>query len=440
MGDIAGMDKRRELTQLLELAARAEHALCCSYLFAAFSFKRTHDEGGVTYRQLVLMRRWEGAILMVARQEMEHLGLVLNLRTAMGEALTFVMPSFPFTEYFDGLHFDYRLQAFGVPAVASFCFAEMPLHLEQDSQAYKFLERHCRDFSPGDHDLLARLYARIYTLVEQLDEDILFIGPPAVQFNTHDIFPGSIRGLDISKAPAYQVKLDKIYNRETALAAIRQIITEGEGAQLHGGGDSHFAIFFNILRELYGEMERDPGFKPARPVVPNPTVCESHDGQRTPVSYPFTRTAQALFECAYETMLMGLTRFFAFPQNDKAEMAALQQAMFFPMMTTVIRPLGEILTMLPASESGSLDTRGGPSFDRPEEVELSPHKSAAYRLLNMRYAQMEALAQELLAGVASLPPACPRKLIEERLTFLYQQVYRSRMNLKVNYEKQPDEI
>ena len=38
--------------------------------------------------------------------------------------------------------------------------------------------------------------------------------------------------------------------------------------------------------------------------------------------------------------LMLLMRFFAHSDETAPELAALQQAVFFPMMTTVIRPLG----------------------------------------------------------------------------------------------------
>ena len=86
--------RRRRLVALLTEAAELEHALMCQYLYAAFSMKR-HVSEGVTWAQLELMRRWEASIMLIARQEMEHLGLVCNLLTAIGEAPWLTRPNLP---------------------------------------------------------------------------------------------------------------------------------------------------------------------------------------------------------------------------------------------------------------------------------------------------------------------------------------------------------
>lgn len=433
------LDLRNKLSGLLNKAARAEQALLCRYLYAAFSFKRTHEEGGVTYAQLEFMRRWEGAILTVSRQEMEHLGLVFNLRTAMGEAPTFEMPSFPFSENLGELTIDNSLDKFDQKTMVGFALAEMPSQLSPTSPNYIFLKERLLGFSPGSVDALSDLYNGIRTLFETLPEDVIFLGPPAAQFSTHDVFPGAIRGLDISKAPAYDVALEKVCDRKSALAVIDKIITEGEGAKEEGAPGSHFATIMSILIELTEQQAKDPNFVPARPVLSNPSIASTASPESA-VTFEFSRDALALFEQSYETMLLGLTRFFSFPQNDQSEMSALQQAVFFPMMTTIIRPLGEILTMLPASDSGSMAVRAGASFRAPENFTLTPHKSAAFNVLYLRYGEMESMASALCEKAQSLPDTVPKALITERLGFLYEQIYRSRMNLKVNYEKVPDGI
>jgi hypothetical protein len=86
--------RRKRLVSLLTEAAELEHALMCQYLYAALSLKRRVEEG-VTWQQLELMRRWEASIMLVARQEMEHLGLVCNLLTAIGEAPWLTRPNLP---------------------------------------------------------------------------------------------------------------------------------------------------------------------------------------------------------------------------------------------------------------------------------------------------------------------------------------------------------
>src|SRR5690242_3116569 len=85
---------REELIQVLGIASELEHNLMCQYLFAVYTLKRYADEG-LTEAQLNQARSWGSLITMVARQEMEHLGLVLNLRSAIGAPPTFGRPNYP---------------------------------------------------------------------------------------------------------------------------------------------------------------------------------------------------------------------------------------------------------------------------------------------------------------------------------------------------------
>jgi Ferritin-like len=54
-----------------------------SPLFAAFSLKRSVDEG-LSEEQLVAVNRWCSTILLVAKQEMMHLAINCNLVTSLG--------------------------------------------------------------------------------------------------------------------------------------------------------------------------------------------------------------------------------------------------------------------------------------------------------------------------------------------------------------------
>jgi hypothetical protein len=85
---------RSDLIQALCHAAQLEHALCCAYLFAAFSIKRRPEEGVPPHR-LADLRNWESVLLLIARQEMEHLGIVCNLLTAIGGMPYLQNPTFP---------------------------------------------------------------------------------------------------------------------------------------------------------------------------------------------------------------------------------------------------------------------------------------------------------------------------------------------------------
>ena len=79
------IDTREELIYALHEAAELEHGLMIQYLFAALTMKKRLDEG-ISGLQQELVRKWEGQILAVAREEMAHLGTVCNLLSAIGGA------------------------------------------------------------------------------------------------------------------------------------------------------------------------------------------------------------------------------------------------------------------------------------------------------------------------------------------------------------------
>ena len=88
------IDTREELTYALYEDAELEHGLLIQYLFASLSLKKRLDEG-ITGEQQELIRKWEGQILTVAREEMVHLGTVCNLLSAIDAAPHFTRPNLP---------------------------------------------------------------------------------------------------------------------------------------------------------------------------------------------------------------------------------------------------------------------------------------------------------------------------------------------------------
>jgi hypothetical protein len=88
------IEHRQPLIYMLCAAAELEHALMCEYLFAAFSLKRSVDEG-LTEEQLAVIERWRSEILLVAKQEMLHLAINSNLITALGASPHLSRPNLP---------------------------------------------------------------------------------------------------------------------------------------------------------------------------------------------------------------------------------------------------------------------------------------------------------------------------------------------------------
>src|SRR3954471_5375663 len=77
------IEHRQALLYTLAKAAELEHLIICQYLYAAFSLKRSTDEG--LPEQLVpVVGGWARTLFRIAEQEMLHLSLVQNLLSSVG--------------------------------------------------------------------------------------------------------------------------------------------------------------------------------------------------------------------------------------------------------------------------------------------------------------------------------------------------------------------
>jgi hypothetical protein len=384
MAEDHGIKTREDLIDALYEAAELEHSLCCLYLFAAFSLKRDPEEGNVTWVQIEKMREWESSIFLVARQEMAHLGYVCNLLTAIGGAPHLRRPNFP-TKYFGG-KFPFDLEAFSLKTIAKFICYERP-HKDSFEQNHEYLR-----FAnvPPAYDTIGELYTKIQkgfeTLVQK--KESLFIGPDSAQIESQD-FPGFY-----NRPGMYQIEIYKVFDLDSARRAIKQIIEEGEGPKREKPSEEceesyHYQRFLCIFEELK-DMEQDSQFQPARPVVDNPVVLPDDAGLpdgSTRITHPATKATLDLFNAAYEIMMLLLIRIFSHIDETESDVLALQKIAFFPMMTMVIRPLGEVLTQMPAFEPDTGHT-AGPNFEVARDLTLLPHKQTAWIYLHERFQEL----------------------------------------------------
>ena len=100
---------------------------------------------------------------------------------------------------------------------------------------------------------------------------------------------------------------------------------------------------------------------------------------------------------------------------------ALQQTAFFPLMTTAIRPLGEVLTLLPVHADKPTPTAGA-SFKFTRNLTLHPHRRAAWQVMLL---QLEQLAADALR-LCELP-AYPEP-VRGRLELVYENAARMALN------------
>jgi rubrerythrin len=405
--------QRNRLAELLVLAAQVEHDVLCQYLFAAATLKQHHYEG-VTYGQLEQMRGWKSTIMMVARQEMAHLGIVTNLLTAIGEAPRFDRPDFPAPASILPIDQESRLVRFSEQAVLRFVCFEMPAELPTEEDA-AYLRSWIQDFDPTHYDAIYKLYAKVKELLGAIEPDDLFIGPPSAQFVSS--WPAvAARGRTPGKGAApgsiYGFSLPEITGTQSAVAAVEQIVEEGEGAGEHTP-TSHFARFLAIHRELVALRAADPGFEPARAVVDDPRTTDLPGA--TTITNPATIQVSELFDLSYAIMMQLLIRMFAHTDESEEEVAVLESLAFFPLMTTVIRPLSEILAQLPAFDPDQPE-RAGPSYTFPKRIDLLPHRKAAWRNLGLQLALVEHRGRAVADDSRNPEPLRPRlQLVAEQL-------------------------
>lgn len=407
---------RSEIIYLLTDASEIEHSLCCIYLFAAFSLKRSVDEG-VTWEQLLRIQDWAQTTLLIAREEMEHLGLASNLLTAIGGSPSFRRMNFPQpARYFP---FDLTLEPFSEATVKRFVCFERPMHIRpEDTFCFEGANVRVKPNAEGrltPHDVPYNTIGELYMILREAfinypgPDSELFIGPPDAQVGGEEL------GLNLNRVGesggGYDIFLFPVVDRESAVKAIDTIIEQGEGTH-SDDKESHYYRFLDVLNDLQMMKAKDPKFEPARKVMPNPLLDQPRDTTGgNIVTNPTTRRVLDLFNDSYALMLQILIRFYAHTDESQEELNGLRYAAFFPMMTMVIRPLSEILTTMPFSEKGDGFT-AGPSFEYENDLGFLPHRQAAWTVILGRMEELALAAAE----IAKLPD------VPERLGYIAQNI------------------
>jgi hypothetical protein len=366
--------------------------LCCQYLFAGVSLKQDTSEG-LSWEQQSAVHDWGLLLFTIARQEMEHLGLVCNLLTSVGAAPHFLRPNFPQgSQYFP---VNMTLERFGESAIKRFICFERPRDVPPE-------DAFCHDEASleppsqsGPYAIrsIEGLYDRIAGMIDEipLSDADLFIGPPNAQVDGNLLHvnwprPGALGGI-------WDVTLFDITDRKTAHRAIDLIIEQGEGTPGHNEF-THYRWFRQILEEYRALKAADPGFDPARAVVDNPCLYRHADapGARL-ITDEKARKVLALFNDVYALLLLLLIRLYAYADEDQNEITALAYTLF-PMMTQIMRPIALLLTELPADDPPGAE-RAGPGFEIDRTIHLLPHKESTFRFLFERLEQVSATALEL---------------------------------------------
>ena len=384
------IEHREALIWMLCEAAELEHGIMCQYLFAAFSLKKSMDEG-LSDGELAAVTRWRKLVSQVATEEMLHLALVHNLLSAIGAAPHFARPNLPAPahHYPAGVHL--ALVPFGEPALRHFIFLERPegMALKDADELDAALERAVplmaegaivpaqQDFATVGH-LYRSIEQGIVHLAEKFGERQLFVGPPRAQATAKDFgWPELVSVTDLGSAQM----------------AIDTILEQGEGCR----GDwqeAHFGQFVQILDEYLQMKEDNPGFEPIRPVMHAKVRPGGRDGGFPRIADPITARCTDLFNVGYEVLLQTLERYFAHTEESDAQLGTLAGATL-ALMLRVLKPLGDLITTLPVGTEYPGRT-AGPSFELfYQSGYLMPHREAAWTLIEERLRDASAFVGSL---------------------------------------------
>jgi Ferritin-like len=371
---------RSDLLSLLSEAAELEHGIACSYLYAGFSLKRDISEGGMTWEEQQMVRRWAAQIYFIASQEMLHLALVWNMTTAIGGTPYYLRPNFPQASKYYPINVPIELEPFGLQSVRRFILYEHPEQIAPQRDLKALLKFSGDDAEEIEFGSVGELYRLIASGFNNISERDLFIGSP---------------GQQMSQTLVHFPDLVPVTDRASALKAIREITDQGEGTS-KDRDDSHFGAFVAMLKELLDAKRLGTGFSPARPAMRNPSAGaeRGYGADANPIDDELAGRVAALFDSAYSLMLRMLAWSFEFDAAGAEDQLKTFCNSAIDFMPRVLLPLGEGLMLMPAGKKYPGKT-AGPGFGLTRHVMLPPNVANARMLCCERLRELAAIGADI---------------------------------------------
>jgi hypothetical protein len=329
----SGIDTLESLRDHLQTALQLEHATIPPYFTAWLSVNENKNPQAAEVIRTVML------------EEMLHLTLVANLMNAVGGRPELSdplrMPRYPERLPHCARHFEVSIERYSADALETFLKIELPAAQDVEPQ-------------PGEYQTIGQFYSAIVDgidrLCETLGEERVFVGDQTRQLRPEDYY-GSGR-------------LIVVYNRETALQAIREIKEQGEGTDQSpfdpdqvivgdapGDEPAHYFRFQELLlgrRYAKGDtVKSGPTGAPivtdlgaVYPIAKNPKLSDSPEGSSV-------RLALETFCDAYFDLLVSLEDAFngnrALLVNAMARMFAVKnQALALMRMPSPINPAATV--------------------------------------------------------------------------------------------------
>jgi hypothetical protein len=456
---------KAQLIEALDLAAELEHLLLCQYSFAAYSLKRSTAEG-LSETQVSKAREWGSSVTLIARQEMEHLGLVMNMLSSVGAEPYFKRPNFPQKlSIFGSADLKQELTRLDGETVARFQWFEHPSpapepgYCDTDPRlARSLLDARLAELGVVQHhggyfpapelrerrhdparaelgaisfssiqDLYLQIWLAFFYVADTIGEAALFSGNPERQIWGG---PGSPYAGSMNDLNQYGVDIIRVTDLVSMSCAVLEILFQGEGllAPKSYVAHTHYCLFSKVLNE----MRAAPELVASRPVVRNP-LTRMHPDITAPnevnlITRVETReVAETTNEC-YELMLFVLLVLYGAEPLTLEQRTTLTDAAFFPMMTMFIRPLSEILTQLPAFDGAP--GNAGPGFELSgAELRLGAAKTDPFPEIQRRLDRLVVAFRHLTIVRSGEPPK-----IAERLRYLGENMQRLAEDFRCGFD------
>lgn len=392
---------REQLFHILTEASELEHSVLCSYLYAAFSLKRSCDEG-LDPAELEEVLAWRKTLYQIARDEMAHLVVVNNLLVAIGGAPHFNRPNFPVPMgYFPG-GISLGLSPFNQETLSRFISFERSHDAPLEGDAADTIApprgapAHFLFPAAVDYETIGDFYQELKNAFtdacDVLGEKALFVGDSKHQLSAENArLPNSCAVTSLA----------------SALEAIDRLVAEGEGSKT-GDGACHYDRFVAIRESYNGLLARNAQFVPARDVVSHPVMRRPAPG--SDVVYISASEARPVLDAAnalYAQLLRLLTQ--SYSTTGEEQRLCIWGAVE---VMHVFADICEHLTTLPAVSGGAV--RAGVSFTTLRYVEPLATGKASAKLIEERL-------QEIAKVLATLRPDTVFARAAERVLALAQQ-------------------
>jgi Ferritin-like len=348
---------RGTLVSMLNEASELEHALCCQYLYAAFSLKAGGDPG-LTPSQAMRAGQWEQQITKIAVQEMSHLMMASNILTSLGEAPHLSRPNFPQpTSRYSEIGPPSLLAALDLETVSRFTCWEKP-------EEPGWWDGWCRGSAADALKRLGLIDARAEPPPFSTIGQLYGVIDSTLKANPGWIDPAAAGRQVTSQLVPFSPKVSAVVTYEDAHRCISLIVEEGEGTP-DWDSMSHFAYFHQIVNELTNAE----AFAPAWATVDSPAyVPEYAPPGASRIDDPVATPVGILFNDLYLLLIQILSRLFL-PEGENAVQRARLANLALALMPLCVKQLGTVLTRLPAGAQypGQF---AGPSFELPQPVNL----------------------------------------------------------------------